>query len=240
MIKTLTDEDWTFIEQQGHILTGLTDNFRTVNKIPPVQRLDWARQQIKRVYRDGNFNYANIRIAEAETIHDHTESLVDLVKKYSDSADAERNAHIARNHDISESIANVELTVQGQKVKCDLNPIWQTYKGHTIEKAVKHRLEGLAVKVMLLEFPEEEALVHEYQQQSSEGARFVKGLDSVITFIKCLHYTANGYPQEHFCKYWEILARRIDQNDFTREALGAFHDAQDHFGVYPLKDYSLT
>lgn len=167
--------EWDHILCMNERFPGMADSFRAVAAVPQTQRVPWARQRLKTLFRTG-FLVRGVPGHLCETIHDHIADLHALSRSFGHlalprAADRKNAAAMIAVHDIPEAV------------------ITDFHRYSPISREEKLALERTALKIICEHDPHAIApLFEEFEESATPVARWVRDLDYLQCIGRALAY----------------------------------------------------
>lgn len=174
--------------------------FSAASAIVPEQRLAWAKEQRKSIFRDGWFiNTPVAARGDGETVEDHVQHLKQLIRRFLPANLRDQAERYAEYHDDHEVLAHAVI----EGVKRDLNPLFNK-RSYNISIEDKRAIESMARIVLFEHDPELREALDKYPDSSDQAARLFSDLDKICVMWKCADFVESGkYEHSDFRAYWE-------------------------------------
>ncbi len=181
-------------------LPHLIGAFSTASAITSEQRLAWAKEQRKSIFRDGWFINTPVGArGDGETVEDHVQHLTQLIYRFFPAELHDQAIKYAEYHDDHEVLAHAVI----DGIRRDLNPLFNKYS-YRISIEDKKAIESIARIVLFEHDPELREALDTYLDSSDQAARLFSDLDKICVMWKCADFVESGkYKYSDFQAYWE-------------------------------------
>ena len=164
--------DAEFLEEMGERFPRMAENFARFAALKPGDRLKTAQKTLKSVPRTGWLD-RGVPPERVESVRDHTENCMRLARLLAGPGEVGHLARMMKVHDLAEALTG------------DFTP------RDKITKPEKHRLELLALNLILEGNPEKDeiiALWDEFERNETSAAHLGHDIDAIDMAL-----TAQGY-----------------------------------------------
>lgn len=166
------NEDKAFLQAYFETYPETAARFDAYLAVDPAERMDKAWADLGREKRTG-FSCVSSDPENAQTVREHTEQMAEFAREIFpnraeiDSPKFEELIYMIKLHDLCEALVT------------DIPNTTEDYGLNHPNRKDKARIEGLASALLFEGFPDELALVHEYEARSRSRTKLVKAIDAL-------------------------------------------------------------